>query len=533
MARDFVKSDLIQGIRGGQRALLRQIARRQWILECASLLALAAAGCRRERALAAHSTITVFYFEEAAIGPSWDMPAKFLVFLPLTARNAKGELEGRLAERWEHSPDYRDWTVHLRKDVRWHDGVPVTAHDVKFTLDLLSHPAVLRVPPGAFSLTVLDDSTYRITCHKEAKGIPLDDWTVYYPKHLLEKLDPTEFYQWDFWTRPVGNGPYRYLRRLPRTMMEFEANPDYYRGKPGIERVVLKFGELSMTEILSGNVDVLPYVTSMDLLKIKGDPRFRVYTYVDPGAKIPKAILWNQRHPPFRDARVRRALTLAINRREMHETLNLGEGMPIFDVLYTPGQFRRGEIPDPLPYDPEQAKRLLEEAGWHDTDGDGLREREDKPFRFTLRTTAAEGCDKPAVFIQAQLRRVGIQVDLQVLDATAHDQRVKNGDFEAAIYRRFPGGRFGPIEYFGKDSPIGYHNPRLVALLEQAQATMNPDEIDRIYRETWPIFQADLPMTFHPVAGASTVAHRRVRGLSGPCQDPTECMEELWLEDGK
>ncbi|MGH6890856.1 MAG: hypothetical protein ACREEP_01220, partial [Dongiaceae bacterium] len=121
--------------------------------------------------------------------------------------------------------------------------------------------------------------------------------------------------------------------------------------------------------------------------------------------------------------------------------------------------------------------------------------------------------------------------------AAAHDQRVRDGDFEAAICRRFPGGRFGPIKYFGKDSPIGYHNHGLVALLEQAQATVNPDEIDRIYRETWPIFQADLPMTFLPMGGtmggASTVAHRRVRGLSGPCQaDPTGCMEELWLEDG-
>ncbi len=515
------------------RPASRPIDRRRFVELAAGSLALAA-GCRRsrERAQAAQSTITVFYFEEAAIGPSWDMSGKFLVFLPLVARNTKEELEGRLAERWERSPDYRDWTVHLRRDVRWHDGVPVTAHDVKFTMDLLSHPEVLKVQPDDFSLTVLDDSTYRITCHKQKIGSPLDDWTVYYPKHLLERLDPTEFYQWDFWTRPVGNGPYRYLSRLPKTMMEFEANPDYYRGKPRIERVMLKFGELSLIELLSGNVDVLPYVPPMDLLKIKNDPRFRVYRYVGPGSLIPKAILWNQRHPPFRDAKVRRALTLAINRRELHEALNLAEGMPIFDVLYTPEQFRRGEIPEALPYDPEQAKRLLEEAGWHDTDGDGLREREGKPFRFTLRTTASEGHDKPAIYIQAQLRRVEIQVDLQILDWNAHDQRVRDGDFEAAIFRRFPGGRFGPIEYFGNDSPIGYHNPRLVALLDQAQATINPDEIDRIYRETWPIFQADQPMTFLPWGGADTVAHRRVRGLSGPCQaDPTGCMEDLWLEN--
>ncbi|HUP01185.1 MAG TPA: ABC transporter substrate-binding protein, partial [Gemmatimonadota bacterium] len=315
---------------------------------CAGLLALAV-GCGRgrERAGSAPSTITVFYFEEAAFGPSWDMHAKFLVFLPLVARNDEGELEGRLAERWERSADYRDWTVHLRRDVRWHDGVPVTAHDVKFTMDLLSHPAVLKVPPGAFSLTVLDDSTYRITCHQQARGSPLDDWTVFYPKHLLEGLDPEDFHQWDFWARPVGNGPYRYLRRLAGGMTEFEVNRDYYRGKPRIERVVLKYGQLSVTELLSGNVDVLPYVPPMDLLKIEGDPRFRVYSYLEPGGSIPKAILWNQRHPPLRDARVRRALTLAIDRRELRETLNLPEGMPIADVLYTREQFQRGELPDP------------------------------------------------------------------------------------------------------------------------------------------------------------------------------------------
>ena len=515
--------------------LSRPIDRRRFVGLCAGSVALAAVGCgrSRERSQAAPSTITVFYFEEAAITPSWDMSAKFLVFLPLVARNAKEELEGRLAERWERSPDYRDWTVHLRRDVRWHDGVPVTAHDVKFTLDLFSHPEVLKVLPDDFSLTVLDDSTYRITCHKQTIGSPLDDWTVYYPKHLLERLDPAEFHRWDFWTRPVGNGPYRYLSRLPGIMTEFEANRDYYRGKPRIERVVLKYGQLSVNEILSGNVDVLPYVPPMELLKIKGNPRFPVYTYLGTGGGIPKAILWNQSSPLFRDAHVRRALTLAINRRELRQLLNLPDKIPIFDVIFTSEQFRRGEIPDALPYDPEQAKRLLEEAGWYDTGGDGLREREGKPFRFTLRTTATEGGDKPAVYIQAQLQRVGIQVDLQILDWPAHDQRVRDGDFEAAIFRRFPGGRFGPIKYFGKDSPVGYHNARLVALLEQAQGTINPDEIDRIYRETWPVFQADQPMTFLPTGLASTVAHRRVRGLSGPCQaDPTGCMEELWLEDG-
>ncbi len=165
-------------------------------------------GPSRERARAKQSTITVLPSSrvEWAFGP-YGWTSQFLVFLPLVTRNAKGELEGRLAESWEHSPDYRSWTVHLRKNVRWQDGVPVTAHDIKFTLDLLSHPEVGWLPPGAVSTKVLDDYTYSLAYHKPAGGSPLDDWTVYYPRHLLEKLDPKNCYDWDFWTHPVGNGP--------------------------------------------------------------------------------------------------------------------------------------------------------------------------------------------------------------------------------------------------------------------------------------------------------------------------------------
>ena len=353
------------------------IDRRRFMQLCAGSMAYAAVGCGRDphRARAEQFTITVLPSSRAewAFGP-FGWTSQFLVFLPLVTRNAKGELEGRLAESWEHSPDYCDWTIHLRKDVRWQDGVSVTAHDIKFTLDLLSNPEVLEIPPDAVSTKVLDNYTYTLKYHKPAGGSPLDDRTVYYPKHLLEKLDPKNCYDWDFWTHPVGDGPYRFVRYVAKTMIELEANPDYYRGKPRIQRVVLKYGAAELlTELLSGNVDVI-HTNRMDLLKLEGDPRFQAFDYMT-GSVV--AVVWNQRHPLFRDPRVRRALTLAINRRELHQVLNLPENTPVFDVLFTPEQFWRGALPAPLPYDPEQAKRLLEEAGWRDGDANGVRKREE------------------------------------------------------------------------------------------------------------------------------------------------------------
>lgn len=522
------------------------IARHRWLVVGVGLLALAGVACDRgrERARAGRSSLTVSY-------PAWDdlfidSSVQFLLFLPLVTRNAKGELEGRLADRWEHSPDYRTWTIHLRTDVKWQDGVPVTAHDIKFTLDLLSHPgrAAGWVPPGAFSLTVLDDSTYRITYHKQAMGgggrppgagSPLDDYTVYYPRHLLENLDPKDFHRWDFWTHPVGNGPYRYVRHVPKTMMEFEANPEYYRGKPKIERVVLKFfaGEHApLTELLAGNADAL-YIEEMDLLKVADDPRFHPYFEISPQWLL-RAIAWNHRDPLFRDPRVRRALTLAINRRELHRALNLPEGIPIFDVVPPERQFHRGELPEPLPFDPETANHLLDQAGWRDTGGDGVRgDQNGKAFRFTALAAPQWGLEKAVVYIQSQLRRVGIQMDVSITEHGVVRERVKAGKFQAAMFgvNQKLTSPVGLVALFGRDSLIGYSSPRVIALLDTGRTTVDPDGIDRMLRDLMPIFQADLPVTFlYPNVG-TTLASRRIRGLSSPYRaDLVRYMEELWIE---
>ena len=514
-----------------RQAVLAAIARREWLRR---MLTLAAAGCGRpnNRAQATHSAITVLtYGDEEALSPFSFHTAQFLVFLPLVARSATGELEGRLARSWEHSPDYHTWTVHLRTDVRWHDGVPVTAHDIKFTMDLLSHPDVALETPGAYSIAVLDDSTYTVTYKIRPRVSFPDDWMVYYPKHLLETLDPKQCRRWDFWTHPVGNGPFRYVRTVPKTMIELEANPDYYRGKPRIQQIVVKFGESSLTEILSGSVDV-GSVATVDLLKMRGDPRFQVYDHTAPIA--PRAILWNQRNPLFRDPKIRRALTLGINRRELHQLHNYPVDTPIFDVIFTLEQFRRGELLEPVPYDPERAKQLLDEAGWRDRNGDGVRDRDGKTFRFTALVPLPPDA-RSAVYIQAQLRRLGILMDFQTMDDAAARQRVKAGEFEAAILivRSMLDASDGHRAWFGEGSPLGYTNPTVLALFAKARASMDPNETDRIYRELMPIFQADLPVTFlYPGGGYTTVAHRRVRGLSSPYRtDPFEHLEELWLED--
>ena len=213
------------------------------------------------------SKVTVLYEGDERIffQDGSGMEASFMMFLPLAkgAGNLWGKPIGMLAKNWEHSEDYREWTIHLRKNIRWHDGVAVTAHDIKFTIDLRnqSYSNLFR----SVSVQVVDD--YKLVFSSKNPFNGLDTWSVYYPKHLLKDLDPEDFFNWDFWTEPIGNGPYRYVRHVPQTMIEVESNPDYFLGEPKIKHVVLKFAkDMSLIELISGNVDILPYASRNFLL---------------------------------------------------------------------------------------------------------------------------------------------------------------------------------------------------------------------------------------------------------------------------
>ncbi len=492
---------------------------------CCLAVGLSGLSCHRpdDPAYARGSTVVMAVGGVSAVLPdAWDLD--LLTFLPLAKQNEHGELEGRLARSWEHSPDHREYTYHLRTDVRWDDGVPVTAHDVKFTLDLLGHPDVAEYP--GIEATVVDDSTVRI----RARNPGYIDNIAYFPRHLLEGLDPKRFWQWEFWTHPVGDGPYRFVRYVPQLMMEFEANPAYYGPKPRIERVILQFaGEAGITELLAGNVDITPAKLAQ-IPQIAKDPRFRLYTGAVNAAR---GIYWKTDHVFFSSPRVRHALTLAIDRRELLRLLNLPDELPITDGVLTNRQFRRREWPEPLPYDPAQARALLEAAGWVDRDGDGVREKDGQPFHFTASVLHGHGMPNLAVYVQEFLRRVGVHMEIQSIDAASGFGRLKSGDFEA-LFMVVSSDVFAQHRDFGRENHLGYHNPEAFAVIDSLQATADPDELDRLYRRLTEIFRTDMPVTRLIPWSRDWFVHRRIQGLSTPFRaDPDTYMEELWVAEEK
>lgn len=497
-----------------------------WALGCGS-------GPRRRRR--DPNTMIVLYpsFSEEMFNPSWDMPERWMVWLPL-ALPERGEMVGYLAKSWTASDGGRTWTIRLRDDARWQDGVPVTAEDARFTQALWDASGVDYWLSGLTdSVVVVDAHTFRIY-YKVPRQFTNE--ASYYPKHLLEGKDPHRFYDWEFWKEPVGDGPYRWVRTVPKTMMEFEAVPDYPGGRPAIDRIIVRFGGANpVLELEAGDADVWPGADAVAARRMAKNPEFRVIA--DPALGWFNAVLWNEKDPRFRDVRVRRALTLALDRTVLNRAVYGRDGV-IADGLFPQRDYWRGELPEPLPYDTARAIRLLEEAGWRDADGDGVREREGVPLHFTL-LFAASGAGQQAderrfaVLIQSQLRRVGAEVELMALSGGSFVERKRAGDFQAALerLRNFPEISPSIAELVGPGSPIGYRSPALEALLDSLSMDRTLERTREIHRRVGRIMAEEMPVTLLGTQIHFVIAHRRIHGLEPGRADPLADARNLWIEE--
>lgn len=505
---------------------VRSFRRSAALAACATLTACGAAPASDPEV----TTVTILDPNyEAIFNPSWSMPARFLVFSSLLGFGEDGEVEPRLARSWERSDDRREWTFHLRSDVRWHDGAPFTARDVAFTLAIMSHPEVAyRARPD--TVIVVDDSTVTVRWERPHDALG-DWWWVYYPEHLLGQVEPAQFFDSDFWTQPVGTGPFRYVRHQPKTVFVLEANPDYFRGEPQVERVQIRFGGGSPAlELRKGSIDGATYVSRAEIPRFREDPSLGIYYRIYPDVSVVEVLYWNHRHRFLGEAVVRRALTMAVDREELRRLQHLPERTPVFDVLFTRRQFWANALPPALTADANGARALLDSAGWRDADGDGVRERGGTEARFTaLLRTDGHADEVAAVYIQAALREIGVDMEIGRLESGLV-QRIRAGEFEAA-FRAFDR-REDPKRTWRPGSPMGYHDPELTRLLLEADTARVPAVKDSLYRLSWPILQRDLPVLFLGPEVQHFVMHRKVRGLSSPFRaHPYLALEHAWVEE--
>ena len=219
---------------------------------------------------------------------------------------------------------------------------------------------------------------------------------------------------------------------------------------------------------------------------------------------------------------------MAIDRRTLLAVLNLPPEIVITDAPMV-APHNRAHVPEPLPYDPEGARVLLAEAGWlPDGTGGGTVGRGSLSFEAVV--PAGGVSQELAVLIQASLRTIGVDMQINMLDASVVRDRVSSGDFDAA-FQPLWNNVDGYMTLFGSESPLGYDNPGVTRLLRSIKQTMDPDQLDGIFRQLTSIIQRDIPVTFLYAEARSYAVPAWLRGLESPYRaDPMQFSERLWIE---
>ena len=474
---------------------------------------------------------------------------KFVLFTPLLRYDERLAVVPYGAESWETNADTTVLTFRLRRDLRWHDGRPTTAYDWKFAYDLARDRRTAFLYPAYWSYygeaEAADSFTFRVKMRPHAEF--LDPWTAFapVPRHVLEGVAPERLREHPYGTRaPLGNGPFRFVSRAPGQSWTFEANPDFPEelgGRPYLNRLVWRVipeHNALLTELLTGGIDFYhrPLVDQAE--RIRSSETAELFDFLD---RSYLHVEWNHRRTPFNDARVRRALTLAINRQQIVDVVRRGyaevANSPIAPMFW---QYDATAGAD-LGYDPERARRLLADAGYADRDEDGVIESaRGIPFRFTLRTSHAnaERADV-AKIIQADLRKVGIDVRVELEEFNTLVARVfdvKRRDFDAAIFANPVEFRADDTDLFHcdrRDQPlamIGYCNPATDRLLELLPTISDRTSALPLWKEYQRIIAEDQPYTFlfypRQLAGVSN----RLRNVRPDVRSDFAGVERWWID---
>jgi peptide/nickel transport system substrate-binding protein len=435
-------------------------------------------------------------------------------------------LEPRLAESWDVEDGGQKITFHLRRDVKWTDGAPFTARDVQFGFNLIRDPATLTAYAEDYkqvqAFELIDDHTFRVTYEKPFAPA-LSSWgsMVVLPRHLLEGRNINED---GFGQRPVGLGPHKFESWERNTRFTLRANAGYYRGAPWIERVVYRVIPDESTQFLelkSGGLDMMG-LTPLQYTRQTSTPvfarDFRKYRYVSNAYTY---MGYNLDDPRFADVRVRRAFGHAVNKQEIVDAVLFGLGKTT-EGPYRPGTAWPNEKLAPYDYDPAKARALLAEAGWTDTDGDGILDKDGKPFAFRILTN--QGNDqrlKTATIIQKRLRDIGVDVQVRVLEWSAFiNDFIDKRRFEVIVlgwslsldpdqYDIWHSSKTGYKQF----NFVGYRSAEVDELLEKGRRTFDEAERKRIYDRIQEVLYEDQPYTFLYVPVATPILAARFRGI--------------------
>ena len=367
-----------------------------------------------------------------------------------------------LAEDWELSEDGKVLVYHLRRDVTWSDGLPTTAKDVVFTFERARDPAVTFPNKSRLRLIekveAVNDWTVRFTFSRPSWEPLFDTSIAIVPEHLLAAVPPGEMGTTPFDRAPIGNGRWKVREWVQDERVVLEANDTCALGRPIYDRLVFRVipEETTLrTEFLTGGVDVYDRHPSKWYREDSQRPDLRFTRIADKGYVY---IGWNHKNPLFQDSRVRRALTYATDRPTILRAFRGGFGQVSAEPLYAQHPDYNPDV-KPLPFDPAEAARLLDEAGWTGRAPDGIRTKDGRRFEFTYMLIAGnEISEEIATMTQAEFKKLGIEVNAESFEWTVYLDRVRSKQFDATILSRRGTFVFDPEDVFHSRAIQGQYN---------------------------------------------------------------------------
>ncbi len=457
-----------------------------------------------------------------------------LVSNALIRKDPTSNLIPDLAERWEN-PDDKTYVFYLKKGVKFHDGSEFTAEDVKYTIESIIDPDMNSPKAYAFekieSIEILDPYTIKFTLKEVFSPFLLEMVQPIVPKKAAEAQEGKRFVD-----TLIGTGPFKFVKWTHDEQVVFEANPEYFDGAPKVDRIVLKIipdDTVRFLELKQGSVDLVQNAIPPDMVPIAKETKG--LKVIEKESVVIYYLGFNLEDPILSNVKVRQAMAYAIDRQTIIDHLIKGQASLATGLLSPSNWAYDGDVTT-YDYNIEQAKALLDEAGYPDPDGDGPEPR----FQLVYKTSTAPLRIRIGEVLQDQLKKVGIEItEIQTFEWAKFYDDIKSGNFQ--IYTLRWVGITEPdichsIFHSSMIPPNGrnrgrYVNPKIDELTEKGRRVIQVEERKKIYSDVQKILAEDLPYIYLWYPHNIVVMNERVQGFVMYPDGDFASLKDVWIEE--
>ncbi|HHT7238359.1 MULTISPECIES: ABC transporter substrate-binding protein [Bacillus] len=468
----------------------------------------------------------------------WDGNVTSVIFASLVSTDKQGKPTPELAEKWDVSSDQLTYTFHLRKDLKFSDGSPLTADDVAFTLTLLHDKAYegemdisQYVVKGGKEykegkatsiegIQVVDPQTIKVTTEKvnsqtlTALGGPVLS-KAYYGKDY--KQNTSLDYLKELYGKPIAAGPYKFEKYIPGQEVRFVANENYYAGKPKIPNFIYKItaGDTKLQLFQTGEVDYTGLGTGDEVLEQAKGLQF-ANIQIETAASF-SYIYMNNNKPYLKDKKVRQALIYGLDRKKYVDTALKGYGTVANVPIHPTSWAYTEEGVNKYEYDKEKAKKLLDEAGWK-VGSDGIREKDGQKLKLSyFGPSSAKDSDLLIPIAKENYKEIGVEFNPEFMDFNTMLSKVNKGDYDLASVATpittDPSETAGEYLSGVNKESLGYKNAKVDELIKKGIETVDIEKRKPIYKELYKELSDDPPVILLNYRRTITGYNGNIKGI--------------------